>query len=200
MSIRRLIACLVFAGCLVSGWTLVAATDIESGNLRAERPTQEDIASGEVSLDEVRVAGLRIFTTPFNRLDGFGDGPLNPDDTVSPGGRPTLQGNGTFLRINGLDAQTCLECHSFVSAATSPPTLGIGGFGGSNANAIIQPTAIDPADLEDLDGNAGFNGRFANPPFVFGAGAVELLAQEMTGDLQQLKALALSDPGTTAPA
>ena len=171
----------------------------EVPNLGFDRVTQEQITSGRLKRDEIRKAGLRIFTTPFNKLDGYGDGPLNPRDTVSPGGRPTLQGNGTFLRVNGLDAQTCLECHSIVSNATIPASLGIGGVGGSNSNAMIQPTRIDPADLEDLDGVASFDGRFVNPPFVFGASGVELLGLEMTEDLQALKVQALSNPGTVVP-
>jgi len=168
---------------------------------RGERPnhdgrvTQEQISSGELSLREVRQAGFRTFTTPFNKLDGYGDGAMDLNDTVSPGGRPTLQGNGTLLRINGLDGQTCLECHSLVSAATVPPRLGIGGVGGSVTNALIMPTAIDPADLVDLDEAAGFNGRFANPPFVFGSGGVELLGLEMTEDLLALRDEALAHPG-----
>jgi hypothetical protein len=196
MNTRRLLRYVVFAGGLALGAGLVTAAEPETGNMRPVRPTQEAIAAGEVPFDEVRIAGLRMFTTPFNRLDGYGDGPMDPADTVTPGGRPTLQGNGTFLRVNGLDAQTCLECHSFVSAATSPPTLGIGGFGGSNANAIIAPTDMDPANLDDLNGKARFNGRFANPPFVFGAGAVELLGLEMTAELQALRTQALENPGT----
>ncbi|MEE8311955.1 MAG: di-heme oxidoredictase family protein [Candidatus Binatia bacterium] len=171
------------------------ATAAESPNIGPDRITHEQILSGDLSVDEIRRAGLLAFTTPFNKLDGYGDGPIDPADTISPGGRPTLDGNGTFLRVNGLDAQTCLECHSIISNATIPATLGIGGVGGSNSNAIIQPTFIDPADLEDLDGAAGFDGRFANPPFIFGAGGVELLALEMTEDLQALKRQALANPG-----
>jgi hypothetical protein len=110
------------------------------------RVTQGQIVNGELTLREIRLAGLRVFTTPFNKLDGYGDG------DADPGGRPTLQGNGTLLRVNGLDGQTCLECHSLLSAATVPPRLGIGGVGGSVTNAIIKPTAMDPADL-DFDKN-----------------------------------------------
>ncbi|MGD8633441.1 MAG: di-heme oxidoredictase family protein [Anaerolineales bacterium] len=170
----------------------------EQANLQ-NRVTQDQIINGELSLREIRAAGIRVFTTPFNKIDGYGDGPMDLNDTVSPGGRPTLQGNGTLLRVNGLDGQTCLECHSLISAATSPPRLGIGGVGGSVTNAMIMPTAIDPADLEDLDSNAGFNGRFVNPPFVFGSGGVELLGLEMTEDLQQLRAEALAHPGMDIP-
>lgn len=188
----------VVVGVLAVGSLLAYAEDVpgESGALPTVRISQSEIASGAATRDRIRLMGMRLFTTPMNRLDGYGDGPMNPEDTVSPGGRPTLQGNGTFLRINGLDAQSCLECHSVVRANTIPPSLGIGGVGGSNSNAIIAPTDMDPADLEDLDGKANFNGRFANPPFLFGAGGVELLGLEMTADLQRLKQEALDNPGT----
>ncbi len=149
-----------------------------------------------MTLDEIRQAGLRMFATSFNKLDGYGDGPMDLSDTVSPGGRPTLQGNGTFLRVNGLDAQSCLDCHSVISNASVPPKLGIGGAGAFTANAMIKATAIDPADLDDLDGAAGFNGRVSNPPFTFGAGGVELVGLEMTEDLQALKRRAIANPGT----
>ena len=155
--------------------------------LAQHRLSQEDIAAGRASLMEIRRFGLMTFSTPFNRLDGYGRGPRN---------RPTLQGNGTFLRVDGLDAQMCLECHSVVRGASVPPGLGVGGVGGSNSNAIILPTSIDAGDANG-DGVADFDGRFANPPFIFGSGAVELLALEMTADLQALKGQALAQPGTT---
>jgi len=187
-----------FLTLFVTTGAIARTTPGEQPNLQG-RVTQQQIVNQELSLREIRLAGLRVFTTPFNKIDGYGDGPMDFNDTVSPGGRPTLQGNGTLLRANGLDGQTCLECHSLLSAATVPPRLGIGGVGGSVTNAMIMPTAIDPADLEDLDTIAGFNGRFANPPFVFGSGGVELLGLEMTEDLQQLRAEALVRPGVVIP-
>lgn len=156
---------------------------------------QDDIAEGRLTLKEIRERGMKIFTMPFSIEDGYGDGPMNPDDTISPGGRPTLQNNGVFLRVNGLDAQSCLECHSITSNATIPATLGIGGVGSANNNAIIMPRRIDSID-EDLNGFAGFDGRFANPPFLFGSGGVELLGKEMTADLQALRQQAEDNPGT----
>jgi len=167
----------------------------EHANLRHARVRQQGIQQGRVSNKRLRRIGLRIFTTPFNRLDGYGDGPLNPSNTWSPGGRPTLQGNGMLLRVNGLDAQSCLECHSLISAATVPMTLGIGGAGGSVTNAMVAPFSLDPADLTDRDGNAGFDGRFINPPALFGSAGVELFGLEMTADLQRAKAQALANPG-----
>ncbi len=178
-----------------------------------------DLTQAEVELlgfDELRELGQLVFTTPFNTLDGLGDGPFDPGEFPSFefGHRPGLQTDDThFLRINGLDAQSCNECHVIVSHATKPPTLGIAGVGGIVQQAIILPTMIDVADSFDdrvgyvaghtpdlpllPDGVADFNGRFANPPFLFGAGGVELLAKEMTADLQAILAQALvATPGT----
>ncbi len=174
------------------------ATATEAPALGPVRITQDMVTDGTMSPRRLQREGLRIFTTPFNVLDGLGDGPINPSDTTSPGGRPTLQNNGQFLRVNGLDAQTCLECHSIVSAATIPPRLGVGGVGGAVNNAMAMATAIDVADTAG-NGFAAFNGRFINPPFLFGAGGVELVAKEMTIDLQALKARAQANPGTAIP-
>ena len=167
----------------------------------------QGLSDGSMTLNSLRRVGLEVFTTPFNTLDGFGDGPFaNEFPTTQFGHRPTLQGNGLSLRINGLDAQSCNECHSIVTQSTRPPTLGIGGVGGLVQTALISPSIIDVADSSDArvsyspghlpdlalssDGKADFNGRFAIPPFLFGGGGVELLAKEMTADLQQALAIA----------
>jgi len=174
-----------------------------------------DFQAGVITLEDVRRLGLSVFSTPFNTYDGFGDGPFDPSeiDTAAFGHRPTLQGNGLSLRVNGLDAQSCNECHVFVSMGDRPPRLGLGGVGGIVQNAIIMPTLIDVADSFDdrvvfqsghdpdlplvFDGVADYNGRFANPPFLFGGGGVELLGKEMTADLQALLAAARSAPAGT---
>ncbi len=164
----------------------------EKPALGDNRITQATIVSGGLSRRELRRAGLMIFATPFNKLDGHGDGPFDEIDPIPPGGRPTLQGNGTLLRINGLDAQTCVECHSLLSTATVPFTFGLGGVGGANNNAIFQPTHLDT----EAAGKMNFNGRLINPPFLLGAGGIELLAKEMTADLHALKARAEHNSGT----
>ncbi len=190
-----LMASLVFPGAAAIADRLLG----EGPRLRPEnRVTQFQIVNGEKSLREIREAGLLVFVTPFNAFDGYGDGPHDPNilDQRSPaaGNRPTLQGNGSFLRVNGLDAQTCLECHTIVSNRTVPATLGIGGVGGINTSAMFQPGNMNVADA-DFDGRAEFDGRLINPPFLFGVGGVELLAREMTQDLQDLERQALRNPG-----
>ncbi|GJM23248.1 MAG: hypothetical protein DHS20C15_31630 [Planctomycetota bacterium] len=165
----------------------------ESPALGFERTQQFEIEGGGISLLDLRKAGLKMFSTPFNKLDGYGDGPVDFVDPTGFGHRPTLQNNGTFLRVNGLDAQTCMECHSVGSNATAPFTFAIGGAGGSNNNAIFMPRNIDVSDQLGV-GHASFDGRYINPPFLFGSGGVELLAKEMTQELQTQKARAAAHP------
>lgn len=159
---------------------------------------QDDIAEGRMGLLEIRKEGMRIFSTPFNKDDGYGDGPYDPsEDPTEFGGRPTLQGNGTFLRVNGLDAQTCLECHSILSNQSIPARFAIGGVGAAANNAIFRPTFMDIVDAQNL-GEASFDGRFINPPFLYGSGGVQLVGKEMTADLQAIKAEVLATPGSSA--
>ena len=167
----------------------------ESPALAGVEITQADIESGALSLLEIRKIGRIIFSAPFNQYDGYGDGPWDPSESPTEfGGRPTLQGNGMLLRVNGLDSQSCLECHFALSASDVPMKFGVGGFGGVGASAMFQPTVIDPTGSVG-GGIAAFDGRFINPPFVFGAGGVELLGKEMTRDLQSLKQTAVDNPG-----
>lgn len=173
--------------------TAVLAQPPGEGPARPEpRITQAMILAG-MPFAHIRDFGMRMFATPFNKFDGWGDGPMNPFDPTRPGHRPTLQDNGSFLRVNGLDAQTCVECHAIVSTATVPFRLGIGGLGGANNNAMAGPTLIDVSD-SGRNGFAAFNGRFINPPFLFGAGGVELVAKEMTMELQRLAEKARRNP------
>lgn len=177
-------------GTTSSGTPGVVGVALDGPAIPTPRMTQADVTSGAFTLKQLRRRGLEMFTTPFNKYDGLGDGPSGPDPT-SFGQRPTT--NGTWLRVNGLDSQTCQECHAFVSMATLPPRLGIGGVSGISSTAFPGVTQFD---LEDLDGNeiAEVNGRMINPPFLFGAGGVELAGKEMTQDLQLLKAQALANP------
>lgn len=154
--------------------------------------SQEDIAHELIPPHTLRRMGGLLFSTPFTKLDGHGHGPVSAHDPDSLETRPTLQGNGTFLRVNGLDAQTCMECHSVLSNAVVPFRFGVGGVGSGSSNAMFKPTWLDPT----TGGKENFNGRFINPPFLFGSGGVELLGKEMTLDLQQLRAQAQQNPGT----
>ncbi len=155
--------------------------------------SQADIPG--MSLSDVRKMGVRVYTTPFRHADGHGDGPgINPDNPTAPDigntGRPTLQGNGTFLRVNGLDTQTCQECHGVVNNSIVPAVLGVAGQGGISASPMFQTKNID---IDDSDGRslsnlgiAFFDGRLINPPKNLGMGGVELAGQEITEGLRAI--------------
>lgn len=184
-----IIFCLIF----VSGSVLSAPA------LPDNLITQDQIESGDLTLSEIRHAGLRVFATAFNKEDGLGDGNPDPSLPIGPiGNRVGLATSHTPLsRINGLDSQTCLECHNIRSALEFPTEFAIGGAGGISQNALA---GILFTDMTDAAGNgfADIDGRFINPPFTFGAGGVELLAKEMTADLQRIRSqLAISSDGTT---
>jgi len=178
-------------------WPLAAVAEPEFEGPRLDVAiTQEEIEAGEHSRIALRSSGRRIFSTPFNKADGHGDGPIDSANPELPGGRPTLQNNGTFLRFNGLDSQTCVECHSILSNQSIPPKFAVGGAGSGSSNAF--PGVVDP-DLDDSESNgfAAMGGRMINPPHLFGVGGIELVGREMTEDLQAHLDYALNHPDTT---
>jgi hypothetical protein len=196
MAQQLLFTVLTAFGGLVSGEVISAQPilgDEAALGAPESRVTQSEIASGNLTLTDIRRSGLKMFATQFRRADGFGEA-LDPSNTSDPGGRPTLQGNGTFLRVNGLDAQSCLDCHAVLSNDAVPFVPGVGGAGGINNSAMFMTRAIDVADAEG-NGFASFDGRLINPPALFGTGGVQLLAKEMTTRLQRLKDEALENPG-----
>ncbi len=163
--------------------------------------TQDDIAS--MSLTDIRRQGVLLYTTPFRHADGHGDGPgINVNDPTTEAGaadgdgilgntgRPTLQGNGTWLRLNGMDTQTCLECHGVIDNSVIPAILGVGGQAGISASPFFNSKN---ADIDDSVGNslarlgvAEFDGRAINPPKNLGMGGVELAGQEISRRLNRI--------------
>ena len=172
-----------------------------NGNGQALKTTITQADFPGVSLLEARRQGALVYTTPFRHADGHGDGPgINPNDPTTENcsgdgdgilgntGRPTLQGNGTWLRLNGMDTQTCLECHGVIDNSVVPAILGVGGQAGISASPFFNSRN---ADIDDSEGNslarlgiAEFDGRAINPPKNLGMGGVELAGQEITQRLQ----------------
>ena len=117
------------ACCVCLGVSLMTLTLESQAEAEFEGPrltvdiSQEEIDPSFYSLRALRAAGRQVFATPFNKADGHGDGPMDPSRPSLAGGRPTLQNNGTFLRFNGLDSQTCVECHSILSNRVVPPKI-----------------------------------------------------------------------------
>lgn len=129
-----------------------------------------DITAGEYDFAAVFDAGSKLFHTPFNGLDGVGFAISRSGETIHRFGVPGPGGPGS---------QTCGECHNF----PFPSAAGLA------HNNIAQ----DPDD----DGDPPFNVR--QTPSVLGNGLLQLLAQEMTEDLQAIRSEAETQARAAGP-
>jgi hypothetical protein len=142
---------------------------------------------GVLSKDQLEVltsTGKDLFEAHFTTLDGVG----RPQATqaIDPTRRrhPREQ---VFFRTAGPDAGSCAACHN------QPASGGAGDF---VAN-VFASEGFESADFDSLDPQFSSE-RGTN--HLFGAGLVELLAREMSDELQSIRTRALSQArssGTT---
>lgn len=139
-------------------------------SLAGERPAirrhldQGQIERGAIPMWQVLRHGKELFEASFNRLDGQG----RPASTGT--GEPRLAMAPAFLRTSGPDANSCMGCHN------QPRT---GGGGEFVANVFVLAQAKDPVTFSVASSVA--NER--NSLGMFGSGAIELLAREMSAEL-----------------
>ena len=117
-----------------------------------------DVAAGGYSFDRFFEAGRALFHTSFNGLDGVGV-------AVAPGG--VHVDRFAPLGPRGPNSQSCAECHNTPFRAA----------GGLAHSSVVD----DPKEK----GTPPFNVRSATS--LFGDGILQLLAQEMTEELQALR-------------
>ncbi|MCB1461278.1 MAG: hypothetical protein KDJ90_02350 [Nitratireductor sp.] len=128
-----------------------------------------------VALGHLRDRGEHLFTAKFTTEDGLGRPMATQAITPVKRKRPVQDG---FSRTAGMDANACSSCHN----EPSP-----GGAGNFSANVFVSE-GFTNADFDSLDPQFS-NERNTN--HLFGAGLIELLAREMTADLQRLRAEAV---------
>jgi hypothetical protein len=136
---------------------------------------QADLVSGKVSFDEMFNLGEQLFVAKFNKLDGQG----RPGATGN--GVPTRRDIGSapdFVRTSAPESNSCAGCHNDPRA---------GGAGDFVANVLVLAQNRDPVTFDVREGND------RNTLGMMGSGAIELLAREMTADLQAIRAQALQD-------
>jgi hypothetical protein len=184
------------------------------------RVAQSDVEAARRALEKqcIRREGLRIFGNPNTLADGLGDGPFDPNEkspnlagrflairrlqalnpnavALNVGNRVTFPNTG-ITRVFGLDSQSCGECHSVRSTRSNPTDFAVGGAGFLSQPVLVLVGSVDASDA-DGDGTLNFNGRVINPPALWGVGGIELLAKEMTQDLQRLRTSAIAQPGVS---
>ncbi len=142
--------------------------------------SQEAIDAGLISFQELFDLGGDLFTVDFNTLDGYG----RPN--VNAGGVPVDTPNDLYTRTFGPDASSCVECHNKPFA---------GGAGGNAVNVFIRSwDSKNPFSAKEGDSNE------RNTKHIFGSGGLELIAREMSAQLQAIERDAISEATSTGHA
>ena len=154
--------------------------------------SQSAVERGDLTLEEVFERGQALFMTSFNTLDGAG----RPEttDTSSSNFRPRQEFPRNFNRISGPDANSCVACHNVPRA----------GGGGDNSNNVFVLADRFPFVNFDMNEGDAFEehsldmvGDERAALSVFGAGLMEMLAREMTEELQSILQQAIREASTT---
>lgn len=168
----------LFAGPVYAQGPFECTDDFPEDPALAEHIEQSDIDSGALSFEEILLAGQNLFEVQFNLCDGQG--------------RPATTGTGEvrtpdeppFSRVSGPEANSCAGCHN------QPRS---GGSGDIVANVFVLGQAADPV----LDTTSPEFSNERNTPGMFGAGAIEMLAREITADLHAIRDSAIETAAET---
>lgn len=138
---------------------------------------QSDIDNKTIKFKKLIEMGEIIFAERWTKADGQG----RPAATgaTAPTKRDPLR-DAIFIRTSGPDATSCADCHN-------QPT--VGGAGGFVSNVFVLAQNLDP--VTDSVSSGFSNER--NTLGMNGAGAIEMLAREMTNDLLHIRGMAQSE-------
>ena len=181
----------VASACGGGGGDETASPTIGDAPAMMGHTSQAAIERGDLALDDVVATGEAMFTTSFNTLDGAG----RPEttDTSDSNFRARQEFPNNFNRISGPDANSCVACHSV-------PSLGGGGDNSNNVFVLADRFGFVNFDQGEGDGFEDHSlstvGDERAALSIFGAGLIEMLAREMTVDLQSIQQGALKEAGT----
>ncbi|MBP1853090.1 di-heme oxidoredictase family protein [Rhizobium halophytocola] len=178
-----------------TSWWLLAAGSWLAGSMavQAGAPWEERSAAigaagqtvaGRISgdaLERLRAIGLELFKGEFTVNDGVGRPGATQAIVPTKRRHPAAT---EFNRTAGLDANACSGCHN-------KPI--VGGAGDFVTNVFVSE-GFESADFDTTDPQFS-NERGTN--HLFGAGLIELLAREMTADLQGARDKGLDDAART---
>ncbi|RLQ87138.1 di-heme oxidoredictase family protein [Notoacmeibacter ruber] len=154
----------------------------QAEDLFDERARQDPLVDGSFSgalsgtqLETFRQAGETLFTARFTSADGAGR-PMATQAIIPTKRKRSVPSQ--FQRLAGMDSNSCASCHRDPNP---------GGAGDFSVNVFVSE-GFNQADFDTTDPQFS-NERNTN--HLFGAGLVELLAREMTADLQAIREEAL---------
>ena len=137
----------------------------------------EDIQANNYTLDELIQHGEHVFAAILNTLDGKG----RPASTGGGAKREPRIFPDNLNRISGPDSDSCAGCHN-------RPSVGGGGDNAANVFVLAQfEQFVDFSKQEHVVKGLEGIGNERNTLGMFGSGFIELLAREMTDDLQLQK-------------
>ena len=139
-------------------------------------------AAGPSVLPALIERGRELFKAKFTTVDGAG----RPKATQAI--IPTKRKNGVnppFSRTSGPDSNSCFGCHN-------DPV--VGGSADDVANVFVSE-GFESAQFDSID--PSFSSE-RHTIALMGSGLVELLAREMTADLQAIRAAAIAEACATA--
>ncbi len=146
---------------------------------------QDAVDAGAYSAEALFELGKVLFRAEFNTLDGAG----RPETTGTGAQRTREDAPHNFNRISAPDSGSCVACHGLPRS---------GGGGDNVANVFVLGQAFpfvnfdeaegDDFQLHTLDSVANERATIG----MFGAGYIELLAREMTVELQAVRADAIA--------
>jgi hypothetical protein len=174
-SLRRIIG--FVCGVFSASW--VYALAMGDGPVVREHVDQQKIDSGEISFQTLFDSGKLLFAAKFNTFDGQGRPGTRGD------GAPRVPGSAPrFIRTSAPDANSCAGCHN-------DPF--VGGAGDIVANVFVLSQRLDPV-------NPSVSDEFSNERNTIGmhgAGAIEMLAREMSEELAGIRTAALAEAKKT---
>lgn len=135
----------------------------ETGAL-GEHTDQDAINAGDVSFKTLFNTGAHLFKAQFNKLDGQGR-PL-----LTSGGVLRARFDENLFRTGGPDTTSCWQCHN-------QPRSG----GGGDFNALMF-SGLHAKDPPEVSTSTSLTNQRAGPS-IFGAGAIEMLAREMSFEM-----------------
>lgn len=193
---------------------LLMSVDVAAGPVGEERSGYERLEDGQehvLPLAELLRRGEAAFTARWTPTEGGGrpftdgTGGALADDSAP------LVGPRSFNRVSGQDANSCAGCHNVPA--------GRPGGGGDFVTGVFVAAqrfdfaSFDVADTVPLRGSRDERGAFATlqgignfraTPGMYGSGYIEMLARQMTAELQTIRdatphggALALATKGVS---
>ncbi len=170
-----------FVAIWLAGFSLASlclvAQQIGDGPVIQKHLDQSDIEANRYSFEELFELGRQLFEARFNTFDGQGRPAATGD------GNPTKRdpaGQPRFIRTSSPDSNSCAGCHN------QPRS---GGAGDIVANVFVLAQVLDPV----TDSVSGEFSNSRNTLGMFGAGAIEMLAREMTRELHEQREKALEE-------